>query len=281
MREAGLTLVPGRKGVGKSHDTIAMMNEYVKDRPGVPGRRVLVLDVNDEFQQYTPLDVRQVKDWCLTGPIEIRRIRIWNTYGKNKDRQMTLDEISETLSVILRAFFRGLLLIEDLNNFVQDTIPGDLFGRICTQRHVAVDVIIHFQTVKRIGHPKLWPNCNYVRMHRCDDSIKNYPGRYVGFERPLRIMEELIKIRNEQDGNDHFNCWLNKDKRKISGNFTNAELMRAIEEYMSEDYSQVVAPFMNKVDLNNGQKRVKNPAEAAEIIKNDIYNTWNGNIVRA
>lgn len=193
---------------------------------------------------------------------------------------MTLDEVSDTLMIILRSFFRGLLLIEDLNNYVQDTIPGDMFGRICTLRHVSTDVIIHFQTINRIGHPKLWPNARYVRMHRCDDYVKNYPGRYLGYERPLRIMEELIKIRNQQDGNEYFNCWLDKGKRKITGSFTNAEFMRAIEEYMSEDYSQVVTPFMNKVELSSGQKRIKNPAEAAEIIKNDIYNTWNGNIVR-
>lgn len=84
MREAGLTLSPGRQGVGKSHATIQLMNEYVKDRPGIPGRRVLILDVNGEFTQYEPMDVRDVKDWCLKGPVEIRRIKNWNTYGKNK-----------------------------------------------------------------------------------------------------------------------------------------------------------------------------------------------------
>ena len=50
-REPKLLVAIGKKGVGKSYTTEKMINQYVAGNPskGVPGRRVLILDVNDEY----------------------------------------------------------------------------------------------------------------------------------------------------------------------------------------------------------------------------------------
>lgn len=57
---------------------------------------------------------------------------------------MTLDDVANTLFIILETFRNGLLLVEDINKYISDTMPNDLVGAICTNRHIGVDNIIAF-----------------------------------------------------------------------------------------------------------------------------------------
>ena len=51
MREAQLGVAVGKRGIGKSYTTTRIMSNYVKGFGGkVKPRRVLIMDVNDEFQ---------------------------------------------------------------------------------------------------------------------------------------------------------------------------------------------------------------------------------------
>src|SRR3990172_4117372 len=107
-REAGLTLVPGRKGGGKSHETEETIDVYSKGLSGIPARRGIILDVNNEFSKYPSLDLRDIKEWSLEGEIECRRIRPWHTYGPKKGSRMSLDDIKDSLKIILENFVRGV-----------------------------------------------------------------------------------------------------------------------------------------------------------------------------
>ena len=51
MRECRILIATGKRGVGKSVETIRMIDEYVAGNPtkGVPPRKALIFDVNDEF----------------------------------------------------------------------------------------------------------------------------------------------------------------------------------------------------------------------------------------
>ena len=52
MREPKLGVSVGKKGVGKTYITSQLITSYVQGNPakGVKPRRVLVLDVNDEYE---------------------------------------------------------------------------------------------------------------------------------------------------------------------------------------------------------------------------------------
>jgi flagellar biosynthesis GTPase FlhF len=52
MREPKLGVAVGRKGVGKTYTTTKLIDSYVVGNPakGVKPRKVLILDVNDEFK---------------------------------------------------------------------------------------------------------------------------------------------------------------------------------------------------------------------------------------
>ncbi len=61
-REPKLLVAIGRKGSGKSYTTRKMIDQYVLGNParGVPGRRALILDVNDEYYDIKALRIQDV-----------------------------------------------------------------------------------------------------------------------------------------------------------------------------------------------------------------------------
>ena len=140
-REPKLLVAVGKKGVGKSYTTLKMIENYVLGNPskGVPPRRVLILDVNDEYQHIKAIRIQDVTLFSVHPLIEVRRIRPFLDDG----RKMTLDDIAQTLFIVLETFRNGLLLVEDVNKYISDTMPNDLVGAICTNRHIGVDIIIH------------------------------------------------------------------------------------------------------------------------------------------
>ena len=85
---------------------------------------------------------------------------------------MTLNEVADALWKILQDYKGGLLLVEDVNKYVGDYLPNDLVGALCTNRHSSLDIILHFQSIGRVG-TKVWQNINWL------DSIK-IPILWIG-----------------------------------------------------------------------------------------------------
>ena len=158
MREALLGVAVGKKGIGKTFTTLQIIDSYVKGSSNISPRRALILDVNDEFENIKAIKLSDVSLFSMHPKIEARRIRPFNANGS----KMSLDEIAMALLQILETFRGGLLLIEDLNKYISDHLPKDLVGAICTNRHSSTDIILHFQSIGRIG-TKIWQNINFLR----------------------------------------------------------------------------------------------------------------------
>ena len=103
-REPKLLVAVGKKGVGKSYTTKEMMNQYAYVNPK---RRVLILDVNDEYFDVKAISIQDISLFSVHPQIEVRRIRPFLDNGK----RMTLDDIASTLFIILETFRNGLLLV--------------------------------------------------------------------------------------------------------------------------------------------------------------------------
>ena len=166
-----------------------------------------------------------------------------------------------------------MLLIEDISKYITDSLPGDLIGSICTQRHVSVDVIIHVQTVGKLFNPKLWGNCNEVRLHRADDTITRHKTKISGNIEHLLIMEKLVEMKYKQ-GDRRFFCFLNKDSGKIRGRFTKSEFLKAIAAYLSSNYNRILKPLLDKRDIYSGEKIYKNQKEAVGAYMGDLVREY-------
>jgi hypothetical protein len=259
-REALLGIAVGRKGVGKTYETLTMIQSYLKGNPqtGAKPRKVLMLDVNNEFmdvrndqnpnfQHVKAIHLDDIRKFTLSNKVEPRRVSVMKPEGG----KMNLVELAAALHHILENYENGLLLIEDINKFVSDSLPNDLVGSIITQRHVSVDVVTHFQSIGKAAHPKLWANCNWLRYHACDDTVERHKNKFGGNIEHLRILEKMVQMEYAA-GNKRFFAFLNKDDHVIQGAFTKRQFQYAVYQYLSDNYNKAVKPLLNKKNLLTG-----------------------------
>lgn len=284
-REPLLGIAVGRKGVGKTYATLELIQPYLKGNPktGAPPRKVLILDVNDEFvdvkadqnpkfAHIRAIALEDIRKFTLSNKIEARRVSILKPDGG----KMNLMEYAEALAHILDTYKNGLLLIEDINRFISDSLPNDLIGSIVTQRHVSVDVITHFQSVGKAAHPKIWANCNWLRYHQCDDTVERHKNKFAGNVEHLKILEKMVNLEFEK-GNIRFFAYLNKDIGKIQGSFSKKQFQFAIYQYLQDNYNKVVKPMLAKKDLITGEKIYDNHKDLAVKLIKEYTDKYYGN----
>ena len=259
-REPKLLVAVGKKGVGKSYTTKEMMNNYAYANPK---RRVLILDVNDEYFDVKAISIQDVPLFSIHPQIEVRRIRPFLDNGK----RMTLDDIASTLFIILETFRNGLLLVEDINKYISDTMPNDLVGAICTNRHIGVDIIMHYQSIGRITS-KVWQNLNIIRMHKITDAVKKHKHKFEDKYEYLSIAEIMINQEYEK-GNKHFFVYVDVDDEKVYGSFTKAQYDNAVNIFIQNNYSNIINPMLNARGMDG--KKVHTAQSAIAEYQNKLH----------
>ncbi len=250
-RQPILTAVVGKKGVGKTFKTLQILHQYVQGSVNgstFQARRVLILDVNDEFETVKSIDLENVAWFSFHQKVDIRRVRPYKANGK----KMSLDEVSAALSFILENFKFGLLLVEDINKYVSDSIGKDLLGGIVTLRHYDCDIIMHFQTIGKVGNPKILGNLNILRMHKTGDTVDRHVTKFEDKYEIIKIAETIVGYKyrgTELDGkfiepNARFFLYVNFDTEKITGEFNRREAERAVREYLWVNESNVIKPML-------------------------------------
>jgi hypothetical protein len=260
-REPKLLAAVGKKGCGKSYTTEKIIQSYVKGNPakGVPARRVLIIDVNDEYYQFKAIRIEDVSLFSIHPLIEVRRIRPF----KDDGTKMTLDDIAQALFLVLGTFKNGMLLVEDINKYISDTMPNDLTGAICTNRHIGVDIILHYQSIGRITS-KVWQNVNIVRIHKCTDTVKRHKHKFEDKFEYLSIAEIIVNSRNEK-GDKHFFVYADIDDEKIYGSFNDEEFEFAANQFIQLNYSNLIAPLLK--GRSETGKKVHTPQSAMADVK--------------
>jgi hypothetical protein len=261
MREPLLMVGIGKKGVGKSYSTERMIESYVRGNPakGTPARRALIIDVNDEYSNVKAIRLDDVPLFSAHPIIECRRIRPFMDNGS----KMSLDDIAQTLFNVLNTYRNGLLLVEDINKYISDTMPNDLVGAICTNRHIGVDIILHYQSIGRITS-KVWQNVNILRMHKFTDSVKRHKHKYEDKFEYLSIAENIVNKRYD-DGDKRFHLYADIDNEKVYGAFTHAEYDLAASKFIQDNYVNLISPLLKARDERG--KKTYNPSTAIGEVK--------------
>jgi hypothetical protein len=84
-REPMVMIATGKKGVGKTVATMELIYTYIRGNPekGVPPRKALIFDVNDEFSHFwyhgsyhsiKPLAIKDILKFSVHPKVEVRRI---------------------------------------------------------------------------------------------------------------------------------------------------------------------------------------------------------------
>ena len=257
MREPKLGMAVGKKGIGKTYQTQILLDSYVYGNPqkGVKPRKVLILDVNDEFVQYKAISMKDLVKFSVMPHAEIRRVRPFN---EETGIRLTLNEIADCLWEILHYFRGGMLLIEDINRYISDFLPNDLVGAICSNRHTDLDIIMHFQSIGRIT-TKIWQNANWLRFHKNSDSVERHRNKFPDKYEMFCIAENIVNSQYFND-NKYYYIYIDLDEEKIRGKITLKMIDTGIDEYLSKNYNSLVKPAINKKNLADGTKIDKEEA---------------------
>lgn len=296
-REALLGIAVGKKGVGKTYETLNIVSGYLRGNPraGVRPRPVLILDVNNEYAnaradhgnplfpniktialEHVKLVPKQ-KPNPKTGHAYCYRVAPF----KNDGTPMSIDEVRIALTTCLNDFRNGLFIIEDINKIISDSMPNDLMGRIVTQRHDSVDIITHFQTLGKAAHPKLWGNCNYLRFHKCEDTVAKNKDKLKTNVDGLLILEELVNYEYV-NGNPRFNAYYDKDRVVVKGRFSKEQFAQAVERFLQKNPS-IVKREANKIHVLDkggvkaGTKIHKSVGDAGAFLLKSYVDEYYGN----
>ena len=256
-RKPSVVIACGQQGIGKSIETIRTLYEAVRGilERGIPPTRCLIVDINDEFGNFEyidgkwhsipPISVSRIPDFCRSKIIEIRRIRPLNDDGTI----MTEPELIKMAMTVLKTFFNGILLLDDVNKILSDTLPNDFTGALSVVRHSSYDLYVHFQMIKKAGNPNIFGLSRYIRLHKTRDSVSEHSDKFGEFTEIVRIAEIIIDFHYRKgmkpDGKDedlYYHLWIDKDRGKIlPGNYDLKEAKSAIELYLSQNSNTVKA----------------------------------------
>jgi hypothetical protein len=259
-REPMVMIACGKKGVGKTVSTIEMIYRYISGNPqkGVPPRKALIFDVNDEFSHFwyhgdyhsiKALAIKDILRFSVHPKIEVRRIRpFWDDGTK-----MGIDDMAEVLGIILESYRNGLLLVEDINKYTNDTLKGDLVGSLATVRHIGIDLVAHYQSVGRAANPKLLGNTKIIRLHKTNDSVARHKNKFEERTEIMQIAESIVEKKFDE-GDKRFYVYVDIDESKIHGNIKKEDIENAIQDYISKNHNSLVKPLLTKIDLKTGKK---------------------------
>jgi hypothetical protein len=259
-REPMVMIACGKKGVGKTVSTIEMIYRYISGNPqkGVPPRKALIFDVNDEFSHFwyhgdyhsiKALAIKDILKFSVHPKIEVRRIRpFWDDGTK-----MGIDDMAEVLVIILENYRNGLLLVEDINKYTNDTLKGDLVGSLATVRHIGIDLVAHYQSVGRAANPKLLGNTKIIRLHKTNDSVARHKNKFEERTEIMQIAEAIVEKKFDE-GDKRFYLYVDIDESKIHGNIKKDDIEHAIQDYISKNHNSLVKPLLTKIDLKTGKK---------------------------
>jgi hypothetical protein len=240
-----LTIVCGMKGVGKTYQGIKEIDRYVIDNPrtGKKGRKVLILDFNDEesYRKYKTVLPKYIKS--LTEP-RARRIPPYDEHGKQYD----LDKMKMVAEYAIFNFKNGLMVLEDIDKYMVGAKGKSLIGAMTTNRHSGMDIVITHQSVSKVTQTE-WQNAAFVRLHhqlddvdRIEDSLPNYPLMKIAqilvdrrYYEAVRQYKELGSISDDEfKKRRSFFVYIDMLEHKIIGG-TQDEFKSAVMEFVRQN----------------------------------------------
>lgn len=278
-REAKFGVAIGDIGMGKSEQTLLQLIRYVQRN-----QKALIADLQGEYGTYElksiarPIEVKIKKLAIRDVPLfvrqktpEIRRIEFINPKGD----PMNSEEITNAVYEILAHFKNGAFLIEDINAFIGSAVPKDIIGRIISQRHFSCDIITHYQGVTRIKAQTIWSRINWIRFHKCFDSVEMCREQFGGHYEIMKIAETLVNMEYDK-GNTRFYCYVYRSDRKIRGHlFTKDSFIAAIERYINRNYDRVMREYVT--ERGHDGKKVFKHQIAFNMVRQKLFNDYWGN----
>lgn len=267
VREPILMCVTGAKGVGKTYTSIEMMMKYVRPNAntGKVGRKILIYDINQEYTQFKTLQPKDIIKYSRQEKVEIRRILPLDENGN----PLGMDDQVEMLKHIIKTFRGGLLLLEDINKYViQVAHVREVIGFIATNRHLDLDIIIHYQSLRPLD-PRMWQNTTFIRFHFQTDNISDYKKKIPNYEM-TKIAQCIVNYRYHKKKDKRFYLMVALLDNYITGDYNVEDFVEGCKAYFTE----------NQAVINRMKRNFGNNFDAAQDykIKELMHMYYRGNM---
>lgn len=218
-REPFVEIAMGETGVGKTHQTLKKVFNYVQKN----NRPVIVIDFQDEYTKakcghvIPTIDCwpnkrkkwNGLKDFNIP---EVRRVRPLNQNGT----RMNNKEKSQALYHIITQFKNGLIIIDDLDKYAVFDTSQDMTGVLMGNRQPGLDIIITHQSFGVLTTMEC-RNLQVVRLHHTSDSPRAIKEKLQDNLEVLEIAYYIVKDQYEIVGNHRYFMYINVRKKKIMG----------------------------------------------------------------
>jgi len=276
----------GGKGTGKSFTTNKKV--LIPYAYGKHPKKVLIIDINSEYTDYKTIAFKDIELFSVHPKNEVRRYV--------PPPRMSLDEISETVLQIVKKYNNGLLLIEDITAYVSDHLPSDLIGSIIRLRHSSCDIVLHFQNVGKLGHPKILGNTNVVRLHRTTDDVERHKSKFEEHYTIMKLAQTIVfndfrKATTNEAEKDILGTWVDLgggnmeyksayvyvslDKNRLSGNFRKEHFFEAVQDFINDNEKTTINPILNR--KNKKGKKIFTYEQALNECIDTFYKDFYGN----
>ena len=162
---------------------------------------------------------------------------------------MSPTEMHKTVITIANNYRSGLLVLEDINRYMLSQVNIDMVGMLIGIRHLGVDLIIHYQSMRYIP-PRMWGNMNIIRLHKQSDSIDKYSKRIDNFE--LFKIAELIVQKKYSDNDIRYKLWIDMLADKLI-NVDRESFSFACRQFLAMN-SREMRTRLNTIDEDGGKK---------------------------
>lgn len=273
----------GETGVGKTYRSRKEGKVYLHDLPdnGKLGRKILAFDTNDDdYTQYPTVDPDQLHKLKENRP---RRIRPFNKDGT----PMGKEDKKEVVRKILRYYKNGLILLDDIDEYMSGEKGGDMIGALCTMRHKGVDIIFTHQSLSKIT-TTAWQNCTWLRLHHQVDDVSRIKERVPKYA-IVRIAQLIVdeqydlaydKYINKEITEEEFAIrssyfvYVNLRKQRLRG-CSKAAFVRACKKYIDQEENRKLRMMLNE-QKSNGKPVYANRMEAVLKLISDLLRYWEG-----
>ncbi len=258
----------GFKGGGKTYQTLHLVNKYIAPQDGASPRKVLIFDTQYEYNHSSILDsglnfkiktirLSDLPKFILQQKVEAARILPIMDDGKMMGSKLK----KETAWRVVQEFRGGLVILDDINNYVLDVTHEEEFvNSIVGNAHKNVDVIINFQALGMIN-PILIRNLNECRCHYSTEM----PGKSKFNEKwEMYCIAKYIVDEKFHTGNEKFCVWIDNLRFKIRGNFTQANFAIACKTYIERQAPQLLRQELSRVTGTPQERNVKAMASAVK-----------------
>lgn len=211
-------IVVGIMGSGKTTTTKKIIVDYVKKFK----KNVLIFDINNEYTNVSKIDPDRIDELYNFNNLS-REIRIGRVVPDlNYDLTSKTDPVEEMAIKCIKNFKNGLLVFEDISQYMSDVKKKKIYSGLVSLRHRGVDMIFIFHSLADVPR-KIRTTASVYRIHFTFDNIANYKDRFYNF--PIIAISHYIVSKKYNDGNQYYHIIVDTIRNKIIGDYTDKQFV--------------------------------------------------------